>query len=150
MEYKKNKKKFNLLDQQKIAVHLQDRKRKYEADKNDPAINKSVWNEKRRKWVNPFNQTGYIQPSVRELFIDLRNEKCDNVQFKSATKFVVRCLQKLETGEFDIEGNCSSKKFRIMGAGPPKKALEVRSALFDYFIDIRSVLKGYLVYIFKL
>ena len=76
------------------------------------------------------------------MFIDLRNEKCDNVQFKSATKFVVRCLQKLETGEFDIEGNCSSKKFRIMGAGPPKKALEVRSALFDYFIDIRSVLKG--------
>ena len=60
MEYKKNKKKFNLLDQQKIAVQLQDRKRKYEADKNDPAINKSVWNEKRRKWVNPFNQTGYI------------------------------------------------------------------------------------------
>ena len=29
-----------------------------------------------------------------------------------------------------------------MGAGPAKKALEVRYALFDYFIDIRYSLKG--------
>ena len=29
-----------------------------------------------------------------------------------------------------------------MGAGPKKRALEVRYALFDYFVDIRSSLKG--------
>ena len=29
-----------------------------------------------------------------------------------------------------------------MGAGPKKRGLEVRYALFDYFVDIRSSLKG--------
>ena len=29
-----------------------------------------------------------------------------------------------------------------MGLGLPKRAIEVRIALFDYFIDVRSTLKG--------
>ena len=29
-----------------------------------------------------------------------------------------------------------------MGLGPPKRAIEVRIALFDYFIDVRSTHKG--------
>ena len=92
--------------------------------------------------MHPFTQTGYIQPSVREMFSDLSNEKCDNADFKSATKFVVRCMEKFEKGEFDKEGNDSKNKYRLLGAGPQKRALEVRSSLFDYFIDIQSTLKG--------
>ena len=46
----------------------------------------------------------------------------------------------LEKGEFDLEEDCCKNKHR--GAGPPKKALEVRYALFDYFIDIKYSLKG--------
>ena len=43
----------------------------------------------------------------------------------SATKFVKRCLDKVEEGTFDVEGNDSSKNSRIKGAGPPKRAPEV-------------------------
>ena len=74
MEYKKSKKKFSLYDQKRIALAVQERKRKYEEDKKNPEINKATWNEKRKKWVHPFTQTGYIQPTVRKVFIDLKDE----------------------------------------------------------------------------
>ena len=66
MEYKKNKKKFNLQDQKSIGVKVQERKRKYEQDKKNTAVNKAVWNAKQRKWVYPFTQRGYIQPTVEK------------------------------------------------------------------------------------
>ena len=142
MEYKKSKNKFSLFDQKRIALAVQERKRKYEEDKKNPEINKVIWNEKRKKWVHPFTQTGYIQPTVRKVFIDLKDEKSDTNGFKRATKFVSRCLEKLQRGEFALEENCGKNKYRLMGAGPKKQALEVRYALFDYFVDIRSSLKG--------
>ena len=98
-------------DQRSIGVKVQERKRKYEEDKKNPAINKAVWNVKRRKWVHPFTQRGYIQPTVREVFKDLTDESSDSKDFKSATKFASRCLEKLEKGEFDLEENyCKNKK----------------------------------------
>ena len=121
---------------------MSERKRKFDADKQNPAVNKSVWNDERKKWTNPLTQTGYLQPTVREIFPDLSGERCDATDFKSATKFVTRCLEKFERGDFDAEENNTSKKFRLPGAGPPVRALEVRDALFDYFIDIRGSLKG--------
>ena len=72
----------------------------------------------------------------------MKDEQCDSADFKSATKFVARCLDKLEKGLFDIEENHCSNKFRVLGAGPTRRAIEVRHALFDYFIDVRSSLKG--------
>ena len=46
-----------------------------------------VWSENKRKWMNPFTQTGYINSFVREYFVDLKNEKLDSKEFKSAAKF---------------------------------------------------------------
>ena len=128
MEYRKKKRKFTLNE--------------VRADKKDPKINEAVWNEKKRRWVHPFTQTGYIQPFVRSYFADMKTENCNSKEFRSATKFVSRCLEKFEKGEFNIERNDSKNKFRLIGAGPPKRAIEVRIALFDYFIDVRSTLKG--------
>ena len=64
-------------------------------------IKKAVWNAERRKWVYPFTQKGFIQPRVREIFFDLKEERCDTADFTSATKFLSRCLKKLDRGEFD-------------------------------------------------
>ena len=102
-----------------------------------------MWSEIKRKWVNPFTQTGYINPFVCGYLVDFKNEKSDSKEFKSAGKFVRR-LDKLERGDFFIEGNTSKTKFRLLGAGPPKRSIEIRLALFDYFIDVRSSLKGWL------
>ena len=45
-----------------------------------------------------------------------------------------------------MEDNNCKTKFGFLGAGLPKRAIEVRLALFDYFIDVRSSLKGQLPY----
>ena len=37
--------------------------------------------------MNPFTQTGYINSFVCEYFVDLKNEKSDSKEFKSAAKF---------------------------------------------------------------
>ena len=140
--YRTMKKKFPLKDQKVIGKLVLERKRKFEADKKKPEINKSVWNEKRKKWVSPFAKTGFIQPSVRVIFPDLAKDKCDAADFKSATKFLSRCMEKYERRDLDAEENDSSKKFRLPGAGARSRAVEVREALFDYFIDIRMSLKG--------
>ena len=100
-------------DQKSISVKVQEKKRKYEEDKKNPAINKAAWNAKRRKWVHPFTQRGYIQPTVIEVFKDLTDEPSDSKDFKSATKFISRCLEKLEKGEFDLEEDCCKSKYRV-------------------------------------
>ena len=69
-------------------------------------------------------------------------ENCNSKEFQSATKLVSRCLEKFGKGEFNIEGNASKNKFQLMSASLPKKAIEVRITLFDYFIDVRSTFKG--------
>ena len=52
--------------------------------------------EWKKKWVHSFTQTRYIQPTVREVFIDLKDEKSDTNDFKSAAKCVSCCLEKLK------------------------------------------------------
>ena len=118
---------------------------------NPPLMNKRVWNAKRKKWVDPFSQQGYVQPAVREFFPDLKNATNNDSEFKSAKSFVSRCLTKFENGQFNIEGNDGANRYRLLGAGPPRKAVELRESLFDFFIDIRYSLKGRLsVYLLKL
>ena len=95
-----------------------------------------------KKMGASFYPKEYIQPTVREVFKDLTDEPSNSKDFKSTT--VSCCREKLEKGEFDLEENCYQKKYRVMGTGPPKKALKVQYGLFDYFIDIRYSLKGQL------
>ena len=75
---------------------------------------------------------------MREIFTDLKEEIRHTADFKLATEFVSRCLKKLDRGEFDAEKNRRSDKFRELGAGKPKHAVEVRQALFSFFIDVRT------------
>ena len=60
---------------------------------------------------------------------DLIDEPSNSKDFKSATKFVSRCLEELEKAEFDLEESCCKNKYRVIGAAPspplspPKKKL---------------------------
>ena len=80
--------------------------------------------------------------TARELFSDMKEEKCDSPDFKSCVQFVRRCEELLVTGKFEIEGNAVGNKFRVVGAGAPRKCPSVRKELFDFFIDIQSSLKA--------
>ena len=78
---------------------------------------------------------------MHEIFVYMKDEVSTSCDYKSCIKFVGRCEELLTTGQFDIEGNNVSNKFRVAGAGAPKKAIDLRKELFQYFIDIRSSLK---------
>ena len=39
---------------------------------------------------------------------------------------MIRCLEKLQRGDFALEENCGKNKYWLMGAGPKQRALEVR------------------------
>ena len=95
----------------------------------------------RKKRVYPFTQNRFIQPTVPEILTDLKEETCDTTDFKSATKFVSRCLEKLDRGEFDAEEKWRSDKFTVLGAGKPKHEVEVRQAPFCFFVGVRTSLK---------
>ena len=137
MEYKKNKKKFSLAFKKEVALKAVSNKRKLEESK--PA---DVWNAKKRKWTKPSSQIGYKALTVREIFVDMKDEVSTSSDYKSCIKFVRRCEELLTTRQCDIEGNDVSNKFRVAGAGAPKKAIDLRNELFQYFIDIRSSLKA--------
>ena len=98
-----------------------------------------MWSENKRKGTNPLTKTGYISLFLYKHFVDLKNKKSDWVEFKSAAKFVTRCLDKVERGDVFIEGNTSKTNFRLLGARPPKKEVKLWwLALFDYSIDVKT------------
>ena len=49
--------------------------------KKDPKINVAKWKDKKKKWVYPFTQVGYLQPTVRKIFSNLSS---DNKDFTNA------------------------------------------------------------------
>ena len=107
--------------------------------------------QKERNGLTPSpNKVTYSLPCVSFL-LNWKNATNNDSEFKSAKSFVSRCLTKFENGQFNIEGNDGAKRYRLLGAGPPRKAVELRESLFDFFIDIRYSLKGRLsVYLLKL
>ena len=63
MEHKGKKRNLTLAEQKNIADELKAKKAKYEEDKNTK-VSKSMYSEKKkRKCMNPFTQTGYINIS---------------------------------------------------------------------------------------
>ena len=61
---------------------------------------------------------------------------------KNACKFYKRCLEKLESGDF-VDG-VAKKKFCSVDGGRKAHALQVREALFQWLVDVRTSLKAQL------
>ena len=108
-----------------------------------------VWNAKKRQWTKPSSQIGYKTLTVHEIFVDMKDEVSTSSDYKSCIKFVGGCEELFTTKQFDIERNEVSNKFRVAGAGAPKKAIDLRNELSQYFIDIRSSLKARLPKMFS-
>ena len=96
------------------------------------------------QWVNPMDNHGFIGPTVRTVFSDMKDVPEFSKDFQNCRKFVQRCLLLKEEGEFEKEGNTSKKHFRVSGAGAPIRAIEARQELFDFFIDVRTASQGQL------
>ena len=66
MEYIGKKRKFTLAEQKNIADELKAKKAKYEEEKNILKLPNLCAVKIKAKWMNPFTQTGYINPFVHE------------------------------------------------------------------------------------
>ena len=108
MEYNTNIKKCSLAFKKEVALTAVSNKRKLEESK--PA---DVWNAKKRKWTKPSSRIGYKALTVREIFVDMKDKVSTGSDYKSCIKFVGRCEELLTIGQFDIEGNDVSNKFRV-------------------------------------
>ena len=67
--------------------------------------------------------------------------KHDDNNLSKALKFIKRCHEKYLNDEVDDEESFK-KRFRESGGGRKCKAPEVREAMFEWFINVRGVLKG--------
>ena len=67
--------------------------------------------------------------------------KHDHNNLSKALKFAKRCHEKYLNDEF-VDEEPSKKRFRESGGRRKCKAPEVREAVFEWFINVRGVLKG--------
>ena len=67
--------------------------------------------------------------------------KHDDNNLSKALKFTKRCHEKYLNDKFVYE-EPSKKRFRESGGGRKCKAPEVKEAIFEWFINLRRVLKG--------
>ena len=67
--------------------------------------------------------------------------KLDDDNHRKALNFANRCHEKYLNDEF-VDEKPSKKRFRESGGGRKYKAPEVRESMFEWFINVRRVLKG--------
>ena len=85
----------------------------------------------------------------REFYSDLKDVKHNDLDLSNNSKLGKRCLDSYENAN-DFTEPPTKVKFRQARVGRKKSVPEVREAMCDWFIDIRSSLKARLAkYMFK-
>lgn len=87
-----------------------------------------------------FNKTRTsIKISAKFLF-KLKEAKSYSQDMKNGCKFGKRCFENLENGGF--KDGVDKKKFRSADGGCKARALEIRKALFQWFVEVTTKLKA--------
>ena len=94
-----------------------------------------------KKHVPVKPKQGFLATAVREFCSDFADVKNDDNNLSKALKFAKRCHEKYLNDEF-VGEQPSEKRFRESGGGRKCKVSEVREAMFEWFINVRGVLKG--------
>ena len=121
--------KYSLAEQQELGAKVKEFKQQYLSEL-EALKDKTHYDYKRKRHVPDQPEQGYVTAAVHSFYSNLKNSKSDSQEMKNACKLAKRCYEKLEQGNF--EDGASSKKYR---------APEVREALFEWFVDVRTRLK---------
>ena len=98
-----------------------------------------IISEKKHVPIKP--KQGFLATAVREFFSGLADVKHHDNNLSNALNFAKRCHEKYLNDEF-VDEKPSKKRFCESGGGRKCKALEVREAMFKWFVNVRGVLKG--------
>ena len=137
----REKEKYSLAEKKALGELISKYKEKYDKEKEE-LQGKTRYDKKRKRHVQiKPQQQGFLAAAVREFYPDLSEVKHNDTNLVKALKFAKRCHEKYLSNDFEVE-QPSAKKFRESGAGRKFKAPEVREAMFEWFINVRGVLKG--------
>ena len=133
------KNKYSLKEKQELGELIKKYKTEYddEVEKNKVKIN---YNDKLKKHTKKLPREGYLAKAVREFFPDLKNLKHNDPSLERALKLGKRCYESLNND--DITEPPTKVRFCQPGGGRKKSIPNVREAMYDWFIDIRSSLKA--------
>ena len=87
-----------------------------------------------------FNKTRTSIKSSAKFLFKLKEAKSNSQDMKNGCKFGKRCFENLENGGF--EDGLDKKKFCSVDGGCKARALEIREALFQWFVDVTTKLKA--------
>ena len=104
------------------------------------------WDQKKRKIVETNPSVGFVSKAVREYYSDMKTKKSTDPEFLKAKSYARRCFETYGDAESldDLASReePAKKRFRAEGAGRKPQAPEFRDQLFEWFIDVRTGLKG--------
>ena len=93
MEHKVGRKKLTVQQRREIGVKGL---AFYEEEIKDPTKYKPYYSDKRKKWIDPKSQVGYLGVTIRNMFSDMANEANDSKDSKCCYKLVSSCIEKAE------------------------------------------------------
>ena len=85
---------------------------------------------------------GFLSKAVREFYTDIKDVPNDHPDFQGAIKVATRAIENI-AGLWDPASR-PAKKTRASGGGRKRKAPEIRSVLYSWFVNVRKALKGLL------
>ena len=136
----RGKVKYFLSEKKQLGELISNHKEKYNKDLKE-LEGKTKYGYKRKQLVPMKPKQGFTAADVREFYTDLSKVKHDNPNLVKELKFAKRCFEKYLSNDFE-GGEPPKKRFRGSGAGRKCKAPEVREAMFEWFTNVRGVLKG--------
>ena len=107
-------------------------------------FHKLNYNEKMKKHTKSSPRKGYIARAAREFYLDLKNVKHNDPNLESVIKLGKRCYENVAGNENTciIGAQPSKSKYRKPGGGRKATIPNVREALFEWFVGVRSSLKA--------
>ena len=87
------------------------------------------------------NEFGFKSLAVRRLFKAAEDLKSNNKEFNTMLQFAKRCYKNYKDNKY-AGTKVTKGTYRLQGGGRKCKNMPVRLALFHWFIDVRTSLKG--------
>ena len=119
-----------------LAELVAKRKKEYDAEFTR---GKTRYDAKRKKHIQVKPSSGFTARAIREIYTDLAEAKNGDPKFCKGVKPASRCFNEID--QLRDPSTCAPTKKRALGGGRKSKAMEVRQALFTWFVDVRESLK---------
>ena len=99
---------------------------------------KRDYRRKRHVAVKP--KWGFYSKAVREFYTDMKDVPNDHPDFQRAIKVATRAFK--DIANLRDPASHPVKKARASGGVRKRKAPEIRSVLFSWFVNVQEALKG--------